>query len=203
MPEKHLVWLDLETTGLIAGKHRILEVYAAVAPLMSPYTVKSLYHAVLPIDAADAQQLDPFIIDMHTKNGLLSECMAESEVVACTYETSISSIENDLLSLVPEVEDKESRWCLAGNSVHFDLGFIRAEMPTLAKRLSHRVYDTSAILMFALSLGMPKPEKREPHRAAADVNESMLLDDLVKSWLRENGFGVSLREGTRGSGAEP
>jgi hypothetical protein len=81
---------------------------------------------------------------------------------------------------------------LAGDSVHFDLGFVRYHMPTLAKRLSHRVYDVSAIKLFCRSLGMPKIERKEDpvHRAAGDVLRSIEHAKYCADWLARNWRGI-------------
>ena len=89
-------------------------------------------------------KLDPFVFDMHTKNGLLVDCARSS--------LTLAQIEDDLLDIVPEVEDKEERPILAGSTIHFDLGFVRAHWPRLAARLSHRCYDVSAIKLVAPSV---------------------------------------------------
>ncbi len=72
-----LLWLDLETTGLDPAKNVILEVAVSVADLATPFVATPIYHAVL---VHHGQGLDPFIVDMHTKNGLLAECLESSLV---------------------------------------------------------------------------------------------------------------------------
>ena len=81
------------------------------------------------------------------------------------------------------VSDKDERPTLAGRTVHFDLGFIRHHMPRLAARLSHRVYDVSAICLFCESLGMPRLKKGEAHRASEDVLESVEHARRCAEWL--------------------
>lgn len=157
-----LCWIDLETTGLDPNKDAILEIAVITTALERPFESIASIEAVLHYDG---RELDPRVLDMHTKNGLLKE--ASSSVI------HVGDIENFVLSLVPDVEDREDLTALAGSSVHFDLGFIRAQMPKLAKRLSHRVYDVSAVKLFCRSLGMPKPPKAEAHRAMADIRESI------------------------------
>lgn len=170
-----LLWIDLETSGLDPHQDLILEVAAIVADLERPFNSKGHeLHAVLFALCA-AEDLHPKVLEMHTKNGLLAECERST--------VSYLRVEDELLDMVPEVEDREDMTALAGSSVHFDLGFIRVHMPRLAKRLSHRVYDVSAVKLFARSLGMPKLPRAEAHRARADLQESIEHARLCADWL--------------------
>ena len=165
-----LLWLDVETTGLDPTKDVLLELAFAVTDLEEPFDIGSVYNPVLKF--TDVAGLSPFILDMHTKNGLLAEC-AQSVV-------TLADVEEWMLAVVPEAEDKP---VLAGSTIHFDHGFLKAHLPRLAARLSHRHYDVSAVKLFCQSLGMPKPPKAEAHRAAADVRESIAHAQMCAEWL--------------------
>jgi oligoribonuclease len=167
-----LLWVDLETTGLDARTDSILEVAWVLTDLDKPFFATEVRYMV---SAFKSTTLSPFILDMHTKNSLLDAC-AKSTI-------TIVNIETEMLRFVPEIDDKELKTVVAGNSVHFDLGFIRHHMPRLARRLSHRCYDVSAIQLFARSLGMPKPEKGpETHRAKDDVLASIAQAKRLAEW---------------------
>lgn len=180
-----LLWCDIETSGLNPRENKILEIATQLTDLYpNPFgearpDPSTIYEAV--IRCQNTEIFSPFILDMHTKNGLLVEC-AKSEV-------DLLRAESRLLEIVPEVVDKDERTVLAGASVHFDLGFLRAHMPTLAARLSHRVYDVSAVKLFCRSLGMsPFPKVEDlPHRAMVDLKESMNHAWTCMRWL-ENWF---------------
>lgn len=168
-----LLWIDLETTGLDPLQDSILEVAWCVADLADPFPAGPYHERTIHFDSA----VTDFIRDMHTKNGLLEECRWSTN--------TITIVERELLACVPAETDKELKTVVAGNSVHFDLGFLRYHMPTLAKRLSHRCYDVSAVQLFARSLGMPKSEKgAEPHRALEDVSASVLQAHSCVRWLQ-------------------
>lgn len=173
-----LVWLDLETTGLDPTKDRILEVAVSMASFDDPFTVKETYQCVVALSKENHASLDPYILDMHTKNGLLAECEKAT--------ASIAGVELELLDLIPSAADKEDAPVLAGSSIHFDRAFIKQWMPQLYKRLSHRLYDVSALKLFCQSMGMPKSPKAEAHRAADDIVESMEHAKACKDWLKEN-----------------
>lgn len=169
-----LIWCDLETTGLNPATDHILEVAVGVTDLRHPFDVETVDGFVLALPCA-RESLSPFILDMHTKNHLLDECASST--------TTLAEVEKRLLALVPEVADREDQSTLAGSSVHFDLGFLRTKLPRVAKRLSHRVYDVSAVKLFCRSLGMPKLPRAEAHRARDDVRESIDHARRCAEWI--------------------
>lgn len=213
-----LLWLDVETTGLDASKHRLLEVAGFVTDLATPFKIESpIVQCVLPVAEGEDSTFDPFIINMHTKNGLLEECkrrdheliLAEQRVMKAIdgtpsaqrravpftgrYHATLDTLEGLFSLIVPDQEEMVARLgkeearnhttALAGSSVHFDLGFLRVHMPKLAKNLSHRCYDVSAVKLFCRSLGMPKPPPEEAHRALPDCEESLRHARLCADWL--------------------
>jgi oligoribonuclease len=167
-----LLWLDLETTGLDPRECKVLEIAVAQADLAAPFNTSLFYHAVIRHDGAN---LSPFILDMHTKNGLLAEC-ATSGVL-------IEEVDDLLASLVPQ-EERSEMPVLAGSSIHFDHDFIRVHLPRFAERLSHRHYDVSAVKLFCESIGMPKLPRAEAHRAREDVLESIRHAQQCAVWAR-------------------
>ena len=199
-----LIWIDLETSGLSSREDIILEVAVLFASLEDPFPLSAPsagsrwaerlnpFRWTLNVDSDTlrhlSQTMHPKVIEMHTKSGLLDECAVS--------QWSLRDVEMQLLDCIPEAEPSDdphdpnkNKPVLAGDSVHFDLGFIRAHMPTLAKRLSHRVYDVSAIKLFCRSLGMPKIERTiDPvHRAAVDVVRSIEHAKHCAEWLKNQG----------------
>ena len=174
-----LIWLDLETTGLNPETDAILEVAAFEATLEKPFDVRKVYDTVLcwPLASMPSLLMDPFVRNMHTKNGLLDACGVSL--------VTVKSAELDLLRLIPVTANKDDdAVVLAGSSIHFDHSFITRHMPELNKRFSHRHYDVSAVSMFARSLGMPRLPKTEAHRAAQDCLNSIAQAKAVAEWFR-------------------
>lgn len=172
-----LLWFDIETTGLSPVRDSILEVAMMVAPFRKPTTITEGFCGVRhwsPTKVAH-QDVSQVVREMHEKSGLWADCFESAN--------QLFHLEDSLLSLVPETEDKEARPVLAGNSVHFDLSFVRLQMPRLAARLSHRVYDVSALSLFCRSLGMPPLPKEEAHRAEADIKASIVQWRACADWL--------------------
>lgn len=157
IPRDTLVWLDLETTGLDPRSDAILE----IAIRLSDSSGLSL-DAFSQVVEFDGRNLSNFILDMHTKNGLLAEASPPS--------LSTTEVENYAIAWLGRPAPHSLT--LAGSSVHFDLGFLAVHMPRLAAMFSHRLFDVSAIKLFCQRLGMSPLPKAEAHRAMADVEES-------------------------------
>jgi oligoribonuclease len=180
---KKLLWLDCETTGLDSVADDLLEVAWAFADFDDPFDVGSVESSVVRYPDSrypNISHLSPFILEMHTKNGLLAECRHRL--------IGVADLEEALLSTVPEVADKEDRTVLAGSTISFDHAFLKAKMPRLAARLSHRHYDVSAVKLFCQSLGMPKIPKAEAHRAKEDILESIAHARWCAEWLMREGL---------------
>lgn len=188
-----LLWVDVESSGLDPHNDCILEIAGFLTTLDHALELPTS-PTNNPIDALrgrsggfsevvryDQRQLLPFIEDMHTKNGLLLEASA--------CHTFIGDVDRYLFQ---HLSSEKEKVILAGSSVHFDLGFIRAHMPHSAGFLSHRVYDVTAIKLFCQSLGMPPFKKAEAHRAAADVLESVAHARMCRDWLARWGIGEHL-----------
>ncbi len=164
-----LYWLDLETTGLNPRQDRILEVAVSVADLSAPFDATPLYQEVLHF-TPEGVSINPFVVKMHTDNGLWESCL-QSPV-------TLSDVEAKLLYLIPAGTNY-----LAGNSIHFDLSFLRAWMPPVAALFSHRLYDVSAVNLFALSLGMPPLPENTAHRAQSDIEASIHRARSLADWF--------------------
>lgn len=179
-----LIWLDVETTGLNAKYDSLLEVAVATADFEKPFEISDVRSWVLRYDWLPdraGRLIHPIVVEMHTKNGLWDACRDPQAL-------SLFDVEAALLDMFPCVEDKAEGYILAGSSVHFDMSFLREDMPFFAGRFSHRLYDVTAIKLFCRSLGMPKLPKSEAHRAAADIRESVEHARLCTDWLKQWGY---------------
>lgn len=172
-----LLWIDLETTGLNPHAARILEVCAYIANFKRPFSAHYLIDATVHDDGAG---LNDEVRAMHTRNGLLGDCAFAGQ--------PLDVVERVLLERLSTDTEPEDSIMVAGNSVHFDLGFLRVHMPTLAKRLHYRCYDVSAVRQFCESIGMPElpelTEEQKPHRAFDDVIASIELARHCAAWIK-------------------
>ena len=182
-----LVWLDLETTGLVPQQGRILEVAVGFSTLEKPFDLRTRQSWVCRFDHKNEPYLKiaPEVLEMHTQNGLWDECRASP--------TLVRDVEQALLVYVKDEPELENKPTLAGDCVGFDHSWLKEYMPTLAKRFHYRYYDVSAVKLFCRSLGMERlvrPEM-EIHRAMHDVDKSASHAQMCAAWLAQRG-GIAL-----------
>lgn len=155
-----VIFLDLETSGLDPSTDRILEIAAArVDGNLNP--VDGFACVILPNPGIVA--CPPGVAyDMHSRNGLLDEIRQGQGVTLAECMRPFS-----------EWLDRqgEGLHTLAGNSVHFDLAFLRSWCAPIAARFSHRLLDVSAFGVARAYTGLdPCPlAAGDRHRAQGDV----------------------------------
>lgn len=166
--------LDIETEGLDPTKHSILEVGAiAVGSKLEEVA----HFDECAIGATPRAELSEFIRNMHTKSGLLDEiercidggvAQTESDLDAC------------LATWILAQGYTPGKVVLAGNSVHFDSGFLRARMPKTAALLHYRIFDIGALgrELTACGLRDAHADWEVPHRGLPDA--SLELDHWRK-----------------------
>lgn len=162
-----IVWIDCEMTGLDLGRDALVE----VAVIVTDEELTPLDDGIDLIIRPPAEALvdmDPFVVDMHTKSGLLHELdggitLAEAEEAVLAY----------VRGHVPEARKAP----LAGSSVHMDRAFLARDMPDLVEHLHYRIVDVSSIKELVRRwyprVYFASPEKRGGHRALADIRDSI------------------------------
>lgn len=163
-----LVWVDLEMTGLDLSRHVIVE----IAALVTDANLNILGDGVdIVIHATEAElaEMDDYVRNMHTENGLLD--------VIRTSTTSLAEAEDAVLALISEHCSPEHPAPLAGNSIATDRTFIRAFMPRLDEALHYRMVDVSSVKELSRRwyprAYFAQPAKGMAHRALADIVESI------------------------------
>jgi len=170
-----LVWVDLETTGLDVDekmngmhKHKIIEIGIHITD--THYNIVDEGFSVIVHQDKDTvlSLLNDYVLNMHTKNGLLDRVEAstvsleEAEQMAIAYINSFS------------IKHGSSRLC--GNSISLDMNFIQAQMPDFAKVFHYRKLDVSSFKIVAwhhYPEEAAKFVKKECHRALDDIKESI------------------------------
>lgn len=155
-------WIDLEMTGLDDARDSILEV-AVVLTDMNFQTLKEYQQVVYQPEDVLANMND-WCKKHHGESGLTAEVPNGKP---------LASVEKDLLALIDAHYPKNEKVVLVGNSIHNDRRFIDRWMPEFAKRLHYRLIDVSSFKEVYRNRYGIKFEKKNTHRATADIYESI------------------------------
>jgi oligoribonuclease len=164
--QNHLVWLDMEMTGLNPDTDRIIEV-AMIVTDANLVTVAEAPVLVVHQDDAALDAMDAWNKGTHGRSGLidkvrasiLSEAEAEAQMLAF---------------LAQHVPIRTSPMC--GNSICQDRRFMARWMPKLEAYFHYRNLDVSTLKELVkrwrpeLAKGLTKHGK---HEALADIQESI------------------------------
>jgi oligoribonuclease len=161
-----LVWVDMEMSGLVPERERILEVALVVTDSeLQTIAEAPVYVIHQPDEVLDA--MDSWNKSTHGKSGLIDKVRASTFTEA--------EVEKRLVEfLKPIVGERLAPLC--GNTVHQDRRFMARYMPLFDAYLHYRIVDVSTLKELAKRW---RPEviagftKEGKHEALADVYESI------------------------------
>jgi len=162
-----LVWIDLEMTGLNPSFDEIVELACIVTEADLTEIDSGISLVVKPSEAPLAA-MDPFVVNMHTESGLITEIphgipLADAEALVLEY----------VQRHIPEARKAP----LAGSSVYVDRGFLSRYMPALDQHMHYRLVDVSSfkemVRRWFPRVYFATPEKTGNHRALGDIRESI------------------------------
>jgi len=161
-----LVWVDMEMSGLVPDRDRILEVAMVVTDAeLNTLAEAPVYVIHQPDEVLDA--MDSWNKATHGRSGLVDKVRA-STLTEAQVEASLIEF------LKPLVGERLAP--LAGNTVHQDRRFMARYMPAFDAYLHYRIVDVSTLKELAkrwnpeVLAGVTKEGK---HEALADVHESI------------------------------
>ena len=161
-----LVWVDMEMSGLVPDKERILEVAIVVTDAeLNTIAEAPVYVLHQPDEVLDG--MDSWNKSTHGKSGLVDKVRASTFTEA--------EVERRILEfLKPIVPERAAP--LAGNTVHQDRRFMARYMPGFDAYLHYRIVDVSTLKELARRWNPQAMEglaKAGRHEALADVYESI------------------------------
>lgn len=164
--QNHLIWLDMEMTGLEPDTDRIIEVAIVITDAQLNTVAEGPVLAVhQPDTVLDA--MDEWNRNTHGKSGLTERVRAST--------LSDTDVATQMLAFLQEyVPARTSPMC--GNSVCQDRRFMARYMPTLEAWFHYRNLDVSTLKELARRW---RPEvykgvqKKGKHEALADIYESI------------------------------
>jgi oligoribonuclease len=168
MPQdaSHLIWIDMEMTGLVPERDRIIEV-ALIVTDADLNTVAEAPVWVVHQDDAVLAAMDSWNQGTHGKSGLIDKVKASTLDEAAVEEAALAFLSQ-------HAGPKLSPMC--GNSICQDRRFLARWMPRLEDFFHYRNLDVSTLKELVrrwkpeLMKGIPKEGK---HEALADVVESI------------------------------
>jgi oligoribonuclease len=154
-------------TGLSVKDDALIEVAALVTDGNLNVLGEGVDVVIRPPQAA-LDQMDPFVVNMHTESGLLP--LLDGGV-------SLGEAEQQVMDYIKTYVTEAGKVPLAGNTIGTDRAFLAEYMPTLEGYLHYRNVDVSSIKELA-KRWFPRiyyntPDKTGNHRALSDIAESI------------------------------
>ena len=156
-------WVDVETTGVDIEKDKVLE----IAVIVTNSELVELAELDLVInDYADPNFIiNPFVLDLHTRNGLWTEIV--------NHGIGIVEANERLGNFLTDNLGGRKQLIQAGSGVsHFDSKFIAKNFPEASKLLTFWTNDAAILKRAFEAAGFKSPKKgRKDTRGLADVRQ--------------------------------
>jgi oligoribonuclease len=160
--------MDLEMTGLEPSRHVIVE----IATLVTDDDLNIVAEGpdlVVHQDEAALAEMDPVVVEMHTRSGLLDAIRSSTVTLADAGGQTLEFIKMHVA--------EARRVPLCGNSIGMDRRFLAAYLPEIEEYLHYRSVDVSTVKELVKrwypGLINTRPRKAGAHRAMDDVLESV------------------------------
>jgi oligoribonuclease len=164
--ESHLVWMDLEMTGLYPDRDTILEIATIVTTRELEVIAEGPVIAVHQ-PASTLEAMDDWNRQHHGDSGLTARVLAS--------QVSMTEAEQRTLAFVRN-HSPPAASPLCGNSIYQDRRFLARYMPKLEGHLHYRNVDVSTVKELVRCWypdGPEAPEKKHAHLALDDIRESI------------------------------
>jgi oligoribonuclease len=175
----HLLWMDMEMSGLEPARERVLELATIVTNADLEVIAEGPDLVVHQPDELLAA-MDAWNTQHHGASGLTEKVRASLVTEAAAEALTLAFVNCHF--------GARDRPVLCGNSIHQDRRFIRRYMPALDARLHYRMVDVSTIKELGRrwypSEVSVMPPKQDSHRALDDIRESI----AELRWYRERLF---------------
>ena len=168
--DQNLVWIDLEMTGLLPDKDRVIEIAVVVTDPQLTVRIEGPVFAVHQTNAV-LDGMDAWNTGTHGRSGLTARVKASTIDEAAAQEQTIAF----LRQYVPKGKSP-----MCGNTICQDRRFLANYMPELEAFFHYRNLDVSTLKELARRW---KPavldsfKKAQAHTALADIHES--IDELL------------------------
>lgn len=114
-------------------------------------------------------RMEPVVVDMHTKSGLLEAIRAST--------VSLDDAGDATLAFIKQYVPQPRTVPLCGNSIGTDRRFLAAQLPDIEQWLHYRSVDVSSVKELVRrwypAVRAAAPQKANAHRALDDIRESI------------------------------
>lgn len=162
----HLIWLDLEMTGLDPERDTIIEIATLVTDanldILAEGPALAIHHPLARLEV-----MDEWNRTQHQKSGLWQRVLSST--------TDIQQAEQATLEFLAEWT-QPNRSPLCGNTIGHDRRFLARYMPSLERWLHYRNLDVSTIKELARRWApdLADASRRETaHTALSDIRDSV------------------------------
>ena len=178
--------MDLEMTGL----DHTADVIVEIATLVTDDDLNVVAEGPdLVVQASDEalEAMDPFVVAMHTRSGLLEQIRAS--------EITLEEAGRRTLEFIREHVPVERTVPLCGNSIGTDRRFLANYLPEIEEYLHYRSIDVSSVKELVKrwypGVDADRPRGEGTHRALDDIRESV----RELAWYRDHVFVERPRDG--------
>lgn len=163
-----LVWMDLEMTGLDHTSDVIVEIATIITDDDLQVVAEGPDLVIHQTDEV-LERMDPFVVDMHTRSGLLDSIR--------TSEISLEEAGAATLEFIKQHVPEPASVPLCGNSIGTDRRFLAAALPDIENHLHYRSIDVSSVKELVKrwypGIDASRPRGQGSHRALDDIRESI------------------------------
>lgn len=180
-----LIFLDIESTGLDPYAKGALVLEIGLLAVSEPDFTEIDSYAT-PVQwmpqQLEAAGMDPFVVDMHTKSGLLAEIQANPMALRGAgglptlgqAQIEARAFVNRHLKNVQVDERGRPELVLCGANPDFDRRWMQVFLPDLAAKFHYRSFDINSLWMLnRWLLGGPRAKFGQAHRTLADCREAV------------------------------
>lgn len=164
--DDHMVWIDLEMTGLDISRDRIIEIATLITDPDLQVVAEGPELVVHQPESLLAQ-MDEWNQQHHKASGLVDRVRQSTTSEADAEAQTLSFLQAHIPKGAP----------LAGNSVHMDRLFLSHQMPSIVDYLHYRIVDVSTVKELVRRWYPQhfdkRPTKKGNHRALDDIRESV------------------------------
>lgn len=157
-PLGRLLWVDMETTGLLENQDKLLELGLILTAKEPGLEIVAEFEAVIHVPAVRDLQIHGLVRDMHERNGLFDDVERSRLTLRNVEELALAWVEEHDAAGLPA----------AGSGVHFDRRWAGVHLPRLAEVWNYQNFDLTTLRRF---WGTSKINP--PHRALLDLRQNV------------------------------